>query len=247
MRLASSSPLAKPSPSSTRYCDSPMVWPSSADSVRAVNIMSIIRAVPLKGGSRTEPPPTTAPCNTATTGTLPNSMRSKARCQERECAMPATVARSTSSVRSRPALKCSPSPHKTTAPISSGSVEKKVSMPATIGSSSALRFCARLSRNTATAPWRSVLSEGGSSDQDILFRYQRAAALIEWSERLLGRNRCRHFEHIPLVLGFVGGLDLQQIHGMDRAPVRPDHNVAKQRIVVRALLHRGNDGAAVGR
>jgi hypothetical protein len=34
-----------------------MVWPSSAESVRAVSIMSIIRAVPIKGGSRTEPPP----------------------------------------------------------------------------------------------------------------------------------------------------------------------------------------------
>ena len=29
------------------------------------------------------PPPTTAPCSTATTGTLPNWMRSNARCQER--------------------------------------------------------------------------------------------------------------------------------------------------------------------
>src|ERR1700746_2919986 len=33
-RWASSRPLAKPWPSSTRYCDSPIAWPSSADSVR---------------------------------------------------------------------------------------------------------------------------------------------------------------------------------------------------------------------
>ena len=42
------------------------------------------------------PPPTTAPCSTATTGTLPNWIASIAACQLRECKMPSATLRSLS-------------------------------------------------------------------------------------------------------------------------------------------------------
>src|SRR6516162_9607411 len=108
------------------------------------------------------PPPTTAPCSTATTGALPNSMRPKARCQLRECAMPCAMSREVSSPRSRPAQKCSPSPASTTALMASGSAAKNASMPDTVGSSMALRFSARARKSTAMSPRRSALSERGS-------------------------------------------------------------------------------------
>src|SRR6266566_2690366 len=108
------------------------------------------------------PPPTTAPCSTATTGALPNSMRSKARCQLRECAMPCAMSREVSSPRSRPEQKWSPSPASTTALMASGSAAKNASMPDTVGSSMALRFSARARKSTAMSPRRSALSERGS-------------------------------------------------------------------------------------
>jgi hypothetical protein len=74
------------------------------------------------------PPPTTAPCSTATTGTLPNSMCSKARCQLRECAMPCAH-RGAELARSRPEQKWSPSPASTTALTPSGTAAKNASMP----------------------------------------------------------------------------------------------------------------------
>src|SRR5215468_5360322 len=109
------------------------------------------------------PPPTTAPCSTATTGALPNSMRSNARCQLREWAIPCAISREVSSVRSRPAQKCSPSPASTTALIASGRAAKKVSIPNTVGSSMAFRFSGRARKRTAMSPRRSALSERGSS------------------------------------------------------------------------------------
>src|SRR3954447_6679106 len=108
------------------------------------------------------PPPTTAPCSTATTGTLPNSMCSNARCQLRECAMPCATSRALSSPRSRPEQKWSPSPASTTALTPSGTAAKKASIPNTVGSSMALRFSGRASSRTATSPWRSALSDRGS-------------------------------------------------------------------------------------
>ena len=68
--------------------------------------------------------------------------RSKARCQERECSMPASTSRSVSSERSRPALKCSPSPASTTArDVRRAARRRKFRCPRTVVSSSALRFC----------------------------------------------------------------------------------------------------------
>ena len=99
----------------------PDAWPSSAESVRPVSIMSITRAAPISGGSRTEPPPPTIDAAAGlgqrvkggafghphmrrggefepaadhralqhgNHGTGPNSMASKARCQDRECSTP---------------------------------------------------------------------------------------------------------------------------------------------------------------
>src|SRR5262245_13011278 len=109
------------------------------------------------------PPPTTAPCSTATTGALPYSMRSNARCQLREWAMPCAISREVSSVRSSPAQKCSPSAASTTALIASGRAAKKVSIPNTVGSSMAFRFSGRARKRTAMSPRRSALSERGSS------------------------------------------------------------------------------------
>src|SRR5574343_17889 len=75
------------------------------------------------------PPPTTAPCKAAITGTRPFSTASSAVCHMREWCTPSPASRSCSSDRSRPAQKWSPSP-----------------------SITALRFCGRRRRTTATAP-----------------------------------------------------------------------------------------------
>src|ERR1700704_679120 len=108
------------------------------------------------------PPPTTAPCSTATTGTLPNSMRSKARCQLRECAIPCATSRALSSPRSRPEQKWSPSPASTAALTPSGRAAKNASMPNTVGWSMALRFSGRARKRTAMSSRRSALSDRGS-------------------------------------------------------------------------------------
>src|SRR5262245_44332202 len=90
-------------------------------------------------------------------------MRSKARCQLRECAMPCAMPREVSSPRSRPEQKWSPSPASTTALMASGRAAKNASMPNTVGSSMALRFSARARKRTAMSSRRSALSERGSS------------------------------------------------------------------------------------
>src|SRR5262249_34111779 len=90
-------------------------------------------------------------------------MRAKARGQLSEWAMPCATSREVSSVRSRPEQKCSPSPASTTALIASGSAAKSASMPATVGSSMALRFSGRARNRTAISPRRSALSDRGSS------------------------------------------------------------------------------------
>ena len=76
-------------------------------------------------------------------------------------ATPSATSRSVSSPRSSPAEKCSPAPCSTTALMPSGSALKKRSMPSTVASSSALRFCGRASRRIAMSPRRSAASEGG--------------------------------------------------------------------------------------
>src|SRR3954466_1759898 len=109
------------------------------------------------------PPPTTAPCSTATTGAFPNSMYWNARCQLAECSTPSAVLRSVSSVRSRPAEKCCPSPLSTTALMSLGSAVKNDCSPSTVVSSSALRLCGRFSVTMAMLPRSSAASEAGSA------------------------------------------------------------------------------------
>src|SRR6185312_17392203 len=65
------------------------------------------------------------------------------------------------SERSSPAEKWSPSPTSKTALASSGSALKKDSSPRTVVSSSALRFCGRLSRRMATSPLISAARDFG--------------------------------------------------------------------------------------
>src|SRR5262249_46915166 len=69
--------------------------------------------------------------------------------------------RSTSSPRSSPAEKCSPSPWMTTALTLSGRSSKNVSSPRMVSSSSALRFSGRARLNIAISPWPYAVSDGG--------------------------------------------------------------------------------------
>ena len=98
------------------------------------------------------PPPTTAPCSTAITGTRPNWIASKAACQPRECRIAAWMSRSTSSERSSPAQKCAPSPLTTTARTSAGRLTKAVCSCAIRPSLIALRLTGRFRRMCSTAP-----------------------------------------------------------------------------------------------
>src|SRR6266540_6772354 len=87
----------------------------------------------------------------------------KARCHICECRMLfLMLAAATASARSRPAQKWGPSPHSTTAPMSSGGRWKKCARPSTVSSSSALRLAARDSRSTAIFPINSKASVDGS-------------------------------------------------------------------------------------
>src|SRR5262245_29194312 len=175
---------------------------------------------------------------TATTGTLPNWIRSKARCHSRECSIPSLIPRSLSSPRSRPAEKSLPSPASTTALMSSASPAKYASIPRMVRSSSALRFSLSASHSVPTAPCRLALSELGKPATDwsddilgvtsatvqtlVLSRDQGAAAVLHGTKRLLRLDRCDDLEHIPLALGFGWCLHLQQEHRMNLAAVLAD-------------------------
>src|SRR5262245_21196792 len=144
------------------------------------------------------------------------------------------MSRSLSSVRSRPAEKCSPSPASKTASMPAGSDMKNCSMPMMVSSSSALRFCGRLSLSTATLPCRSAASEAGScagkSLDDIfwltLYSWpdnhvamsgllqrsvldQRAAAVVERPESFFGRNSPHDFKDVPFAFRLRRHLDLK--------------------------------------
>src|SRR5215468_11170570 len=133
--------------------------------------------------------------------------------------MPWLMFLSFNSVRSRPAEKCSPSPATSTAPMSSGSDVKNCSTPMMVSSSSALRFCGRLSFSTATLPCRSAAREAGNftvrplddihwlticvrrgdhvamgqlAQRSVLD--QRTAAFVQGAERLVGRDRLDDLE-----------------------------------------------------
>src|SRR6185369_1079494 len=98
------------------------------------------------------PPPTTAPCSTATTGRRPNCTWSIAACHWRECAMPSKTSRSDISDRSSPAQKCSPAPLSTTARTGSARVAKQDWICAISVSLMALRLPGRFSRTCAMSP-----------------------------------------------------------------------------------------------
>src|SRR5262245_7993483 len=213
----------------------------------------------------------TPPCNAATTGTLPNWIFSNARCHRLECAIPCAMSRSSSSDRSRPAEKCSPSPARSTAWALLGNDVKNCSMPTMVSSSSALRFCGRLSFSTATLPCRSAASEAGScaaklfddiprlilsvarqscrcgSACAISVLDQGTAAFVQRPKRLLGRDCPHDFEDIPFAFRFGRRLYLQQIHRMDLAAVGADTAFAKQRVFGRNRLHGGDNRSAVSR
>src|SRR5574343_327434 len=98
------------------------------------------------------PPPTTAPCKAAITGTRPFSTASRAVCHMREWCTPSPASRSCSSDRYRPAQKWSPSPSITAARASGGRFSKTWRKAKIRPSLRALRFCGRRRRTTATAP-----------------------------------------------------------------------------------------------
>src|SRR6476660_993535 len=140
--------------------------------------------------------------------------------------------------------------------MSSGSDVKNCSMPMIVSSSSALRFCGRLSFSTATLPCRSAASDDGSCEvwplddirrlilcacsEDHVARSLpaqrsvldlRTAAFIQRSERLVGRDCLDDLEGIPVALRFRRRLDLEQVHRMDLAAIGADGALTKKRII----------------
>src|SRR5438132_6930792 len=70
---------------------------------------------------------------------------------------------------------------------------------------------------------------------------QRALALVERPERLLGRDGGAHLVVIPRALGLRGLLHLEEIHRMDLAAVGADGALAEEGVVGRHLLHLRDD------
>ena len=76
---------------------------------------------------------------------------------------------------------------------------------------------------------------------------QGAAAFIQRSERLVGRDCPHDPEDIPLALRFGRCFHLQQVHWVDLAAVGTDDTIAEQRILCRHRLHGRDNRAAVQR
>src|SRR5690348_4782926 len=57
--------------------------------------------------------------------------------------------------------------------------------------------------------------------------HQRATALVEGPEGLLGRDGADQLVVVPGPLGLARGLDLEQVHRVQLAPVRPDLALAE--------------------
>src|SRR5664279_3331523 len=83
---------------------------------------------------------------------------------------------------------------------------------------------------------------------DILFLplfHQRAVAILQRPERLVGRDRRADLVVVPRALRFRRLLDFDQVRRMDLAAVDADRALAEQRIVGRHFLHLGHDLGAV--
>src|SRR5574343_17498 len=147
-----------------------------------------------QAAASSRPPPTTAPCRTAITGTLPNWKASKQACQPRECRMAAWVSRSTSSDRSRPAQKCSPSPLTTTARVSAGRLTMAVCSCAIRVSLIALRLDGRFrrmwmtGRDCATRSRSNVASRPAAGVKSVLMSWV-VVWLFHLTKRLVEDDR----------------------------------------------------------
>src|SRR5262249_8866962 len=82
------------------------------------------------------------------------------------------------------------------------------------------------------------------SPRELLF-HELATTLVERTECLLRGDRRADLVVIPGVLGLGRLLDLDEIRGMNLAPVRANGPLAEERIVGRHLLHLGDDLGAV--
>src|SRR5215472_15017523 len=64
--------------------------------------------------------------------------------------------------------------------------------------------------------------------------HQRAAALVERSERLVAWHSGDQVVEVPLALGFLGLLDLEQIHVVHHAAVDADLAILGEEVVDRS-------------
>src|SRR5215510_6460324 len=86
------------------------------------------------------------------------------------------------------------------------------------------------------------LPSGGRGDGAVmLLLHQRALALIERPECLIGGNGRADLVVVPRRFRFRGLLHLHEVGGMDLAPVHANHALAEERIVGGHLLHLGDD------
>jgi hypothetical protein len=76
--------------------------------------------------------------------------------------------------------------------------------------------------------------------------YERTAALLEWTERLVSRNGGAELVVVPRIFRFSRLFHLEQEHVMELAAVGTDFSLAEQRIVCRHLLHLCDDRFAIG-
>src|SRR5881296_2050790 len=98
-------------------------------------------------------------------------------------------------------------------------------------------------------------SEGGYAPLDLprpdaphrsrSFLHQLAAALVERTEGLLGRDRRADLVVVPGVLRLRRLLDLNEVGRMDLPAVDANGPLAEERIVRGHLLHLGDDFGAV--
>src|ERR1700731_107704 len=80
-----------------------------------------------------------------------------------------------------------------------------------------------------------------------LHRDQRAMAVLERPERLVGRNGGQQLVEVARILRFRRRLHLEQIGRVDLAAVGADRALAEQGVVGRQLLHLGHHRGAVRR
>src|SRR6266576_214958 len=115
----------------------------------------------------------------------------------------------------------------------------------------ATAFTARSSRCAwparAPAKGHSISSSRSETGARSFRRDQRTIALVQRTERLLGRNARHDLEIVPVALRLLGRFHLQEMHRVDFAAVLPDSSFAEKRIVGSHRFHGGNDRFAVAR